>query len=73
MWHYNVTVQRVYTTHDAQNAWAVFNGISGWKRIKPGASDGVTNVGALLSTALANSRQVDVYLVSDQIQQAVLH
>jgi len=73
MWHYNVTIQRVYITNDPQNAWAVFNGISGWKRIKAGAADGVTNVGALLSTALANSRQVDVYLVGSEIQRAVLH
>lgn len=73
MWHYNVTIQKVYVTHDPQNVWAAFAGVSGWQRIKPGAADGVTNVGALLSTAFANNRKVDVYLVSNEIQRAILH
>ncbi len=72
MWHNNKTVTRTYTSKDSQNAWAMISGISGWKKIKTGAADGVTNTFALLSTARANGRQVDVYIVNDKIERATL-
>jgi hypothetical protein len=72
MWHNNKTVQYVYVIHVSQAAWAIFAGIPGWKRIKPGAPDGVTNVTALLCAAKANNRNVNVYIVGNEIQRAVM-
>ncbi|MDX1638079.1 MAG: hypothetical protein R3281_08930 [Balneolaceae bacterium] len=72
MWHNNVSVVRVYTSHHSQNCWAILSGISGWKKIKTGATDGVTNVHAALSVAKASNRNVDVYIVSNQIERVTL-
>ncbi len=72
MWHNNVSVVRVYTSHHSQNCWAILSGISGWQKIKTGATDGVTNVHAALSAALASNRNVDVYIVSNQIERVTL-
>lgn len=71
MWH-SSTVTRTYTSKDSQNAWAIISGVSGWKKVKTGASDGVTNVFALLCAARANGRPVDVYIVANLIERAVL-
>ncbi len=72
MWQNNRTVTRTYTSKDSQNAWAIISGVSGWKKVKTGASDGVTNVFTLLCAARANSRPVDVYVVANVIERAVL-
>jgi len=56
-------INQVYTSRDAQNAWAHLVGTNAWHKILPGAADGVTNVHVLLSTAKANDRQV--YIVLD--------
>ncbi|WP_350335230.1 hypothetical protein [Coralliovum pocilloporae] len=72
MWHTNKTVSRVYTTHDDQNAWANIAGL-GWRRIKTGDKDGVTNTFVLLSGAKANNRTVNVYIVSDLIERAYMN
>lgn len=73
MWYNNTTVTRTYTSNDSQNAWAIVGAVSGWKKIKTGAADGVTNVFAILCAARANARPVDVYIVSDQIERVVMH
>ena len=72
MWQNNRTVTRTYTSKDSQNAWAIISGVSGWKKVKTGASDGVTNVFVLLCAARANGRPVDVYIVANLIERAVL-
>ena len=72
MWHNNRTVSRTYTSHHSQNCWAIISGIAGWKKIKTGAADGVTNVFLALSDARASGRSVDVYIVADQIERVVL-
>ena len=72
MWYNNRTVSRVYTSHHSQNAWAMISGISGWKKIKTGAADGVTNVHVILCDARANKRNVDIYIVSNMVERAVL-
>jgi hypothetical protein len=72
MWHNNRMVNRTYTSHHAQNCWAVISGIAGWKKVRPNAPDGVTNVFMVLSGARANGRPVDVYIVGDQIERATL-
>ena len=72
MWNNNRTVSRTYTSHHSQNCYAIISGIGGWRKIRPNATDGVTNVFAILCAARANDRAVDVYIVSNQIERAVL-
>ena len=47
-----------YTWHGAQWAWANIEGV-GWRRIKNGSADGVTNMFIGLCDALANGRNVN--------------
>ena len=72
MWHWNKTVIRTHSKHGSQMAWAIIGGLGGWKRIRPLAADGVTNVFMILTTALANNRRVDVYIRGNMIEQATL-
>jgi hypothetical protein len=73
MWHNNKSVSRVHCKNGAQMSWAIISGISGWKRIKPNAADGVANIHIILTAAQANGRKVDVYIdSSNQITQATL-
>lgn len=74
MWHKNKSVIRTGAKNGGQQAWAIVQGVgSGWLRIKPAAPDGVSNIHLILSTALANNRKVDVYVVGDEISQATLN
>jgi adenine-specific DNA methylase len=66
MWYSNKTVNRTYSSKDSQNAWAMIDNVSGWKRIMAGSADGVTNVLNLLTIAKAHNRPVDVYIVNDE-------
>ena len=72
MWNNNKTVNRTYSSKDSQNTFAIINGIAGWKKIKTGAGDGVTNVFLMLCAARANNRPVDVYIVANLIERVVL-
>ena len=72
MWINNRTVTRTYTTHNGQNCWAIISGVSGWKKVKTGAADGVTNVFVALCDARANGRRVDIYLASNVIERVTL-
>ncbi len=73
MWHNAKKVVRTGAKSGAQQAWAIIQGVgSGWLRIKPAAPDGVGNIHLILSTALANDRQVDVYVEGNEISQATL-
>lgn len=72
MWHNNVTVNRTYSSKDSQNCWAIINSISGWKKVKTGSADGVSNVFIALCTAKANNRTIDVYIVNNQIERVTL-
>jgi hypothetical protein len=72
MWYTNKLVRYVYIVHTPQAAWAIIDGLTGWKRVRPGSADGVTNLAVLLNAAKANNRKVDVDIVSDQIIRAVL-
>ena len=71
MWNNNKTVNNTYTSHDSQNAWANIASI-GWRKIKSGAPDGVTNTFMILNDAKANGRLVNVYIVANLIERAVL-
>lgn len=72
MWHNNRTVSRTFTSHHSQNCHAVISGINGWKKVKTGATSGVTNIFVALNAARANGRPVDVYIVSNLIERVTL-
>jgi hypothetical protein len=69
-WHNNVSVTRVFATHHSQNAWAACTGL-GYRKIKTGSADGVTNTLKLLTEACAAGQKVDVYADKDHIYRAV--
>lgn len=70
-WHYNKSVKRVHVKDGSRQAWAIING-SGWLRIRPTSTDGVTNLLTIFCEALANNRKVDVYIYNGEIAQATL-
>jgi C1A family cysteine protease len=70
-WHVNIAVSQVYASRDAQNGWAYLAGL-GWRRIQPGAPDGVTNMLALFAEAVAKGRPVTVYADGTYVYQAYL-
>ena len=73
MWYNGKKVLRIHSKNGAQMAWAIVSGVgSGWLRIAPATPDGVTNIHMILSTALANSRLVDVFMQNNEISQATL-
>lgn len=72
MWNNNKTVTRTYSTSGSQNCWAIISGISGWKKVKTGQADGVSNVFTALNAALAGSKKVDVYIVNNIIERVVM-
>ena len=65
MWQNNKLVVYVYAHVNTQYAFAVIEGMSGWKKIAPVSADGVTNVLDILSVAKAGGRRVNVYMGSD--------
>ncbi len=60
LWYYNMTVGNIYATHHSQNAWVWINTL-GWRKIKTGSADGVTNTLIAFCEARANNRKVNVY------------
>ena len=70
MWHTNKLIQHLYAVNGAQQIWAIFDGLPGWKRVAATSPDGVTNVGTLLSSAKAHGRQVSVFINNDQVERA---
>jgi immune inhibitor A len=58
-WQYNKKVLATFTYSGQQWAWANIDTV-GWRRIKDGAGDGVTNLHVLLNTACAHGRLVHV-------------
>lgn len=58
-WTYNCKVLQTFASHHSQNAWALLDGI-GWRRINPGAPDGVTNMFDSFCHAVASGRLVHV-------------
>ena len=72
MWYYNKEVVRTHSKNGSRLAYAIISGISGWKRIRPTSTDGVTNIFMIVSVARANKRRVDVYIRDNHIEQATL-
>ena len=61
-WYYNRLVQYTYTAYPSKYAFAVIEGVSGWKQIYPSTPDGVTNLFKLLCLAKGTNRRVQVYI-----------
>ena len=59
VWYNNRTVNSTFVHHTTQWAWADISGV-GWRRIKDGSADGVTNLFIMMCVAKANNRQVNV-------------
>lgn len=72
MWHNGKKVTRTFTSIHSQNCYAIISTIAGWKKVKTGNDDGVTNVFAVLTTANANDSTVDVFIDDNVIQQVVM-
>lgn len=68
-WHNNRAVLQTFASNDAQNAWANIEGL-GWRKIKTGAPDGVTNMFDLFCEALANGKRVSVYADASNLFQS---
>lgn len=65
MWFSNKKVLRTYTTVHAQNVYAHVEDVGGWRKVKTGNADGVTNLGVLLNTARNHDRNVTVFVDED--------
>jgi len=73
MWKNNKKIIRTYSSSSTNNGWAIIDGVSGWKRIRPDYPSGVRNILNILSTAIANQRKVNVFLNSNnQIERVIL-
>lgn len=72
MWTNNKAVIRTHSKSGSRLAWALIEGIGGYRRIRPTSPDGVTNILLLLSAARANNRRVDVFIRDGYIEQATL-
>ncbi|MDJ0782108.1 MAG: hypothetical protein QNJ22_09045 [Desulfosarcinaceae bacterium] len=70
MWHNNKSVVSVYAHVNTKTAYAIIDGMSGWKRINPTSADGVTNVLDVLNAAKANGKKVNVFIGSDELVSA---
>ncbi len=60
-WVNNVAIQHTYALHTTQACWAYITGI-GWRRIKSGQADGVSNVFALCCQAKGAGTNVNAYV-----------
>lgn len=58
-WVHDKKVLTTYIDHTSSWSWANIEGV-GWRRIKDGAPDGVTNLTLLLNAAKAGDRKVSV-------------
>ena len=68
-WQNGKTVVQTFASNDSQNAWVNLSDI-GWRRIRTGAPDGVTNLFLMFNAAKANGRTVNVFLTDDSDQFA---
>jgi M6 family metalloprotease-like protein len=72
-WINNKQVLFTYAHVQSKIGYAIFDGISGWKRIAPTSEDGVTNLLVILKLAKANNKNVNIYLDdSGQVRAVVM-
>jgi hypothetical protein len=69
-WQYNKKVKVTFVHHVTQHAFAEIDGI-GWRRIKSGSSDGVTNLLLALNAAAVNNRTVHVNIDGNNLINTV--
>ena len=60
-WLSNQTIRYTYAIHTSQGAWAYIDGL-GWRRIRTGSPDGVSNVFRVCCEAQASSKKVNAYV-----------
>lgn len=70
-WKNNVNISRVYTSSHSKNCWAYLQG-TGWRKVDPISTDGVTNCFISLCEARANSKAVNVLVDNSKIYQIYL-
>ncbi|MGH8166453.1 MAG: M6 family metalloprotease domain-containing protein, partial [Woeseiaceae bacterium] len=70
-WYNNRKVLQTFASADPQNAWGNIDGL-GWRKVKPGAADGVINLFDMLCEAVANGRKVNVFADANEISIAYL-
>jgi hypothetical protein len=66
MWHNDKKVLMTFASNHSQNSWAQIEGV-GWRKIKTGATDGVTNLYIMMCVAKANNRMVNVHIDTDNL------
>jgi hypothetical protein len=71
VWHYNQKLKYVYALNVTQAAWAYVDTI-GWRRLKPGSADGVTNLFAACCEAAANGANVHVNIDADFMYKIIM-
>ena len=67
MWYYGKNVRYVSSNVNSKWCHAIMDGIAdhtGWLRIAPSSTDGVSNVLGILTAANANGRAVNVHIDS---------
>jgi immune inhibitor A len=70
-WVTNKKIKYCYAVHSTQAAWAYIETL-GWRRIRPGATDGVTNVFDACCEAVANGVNVHVYVDATFLYRIIL-
>ena len=70
-WVYSKLVVQTFASADSQNAWAYIESV-GWRKIKTGAADGVTDLFALFCEAQANGQRVTVFVDASVVSIAYL-
>ncbi len=75
MWHYGKEVRYVSAHVSTKWSHAIFKnipGMTGWLRINPASTDGVTNVLDILTAAVADNRKVNVQIESNQVKSVYM-
>lgn len=70
MWYNNKTVKNISAAANTKWCHAIIDGIpglTGWIRIAPTSTDGVTNILDILTTAKLHGKNVNVDINSSQI------
>lgn len=70
-WVRNVTIRHTYALFTTQGAWVYINGF-GWRRVKTGSADGVSNVFAVCVRAQGAATPVDLYIDDQHLYNALV-
>ncbi|HEX6341206.1 M6 family metalloprotease domain-containing protein [Umezawaea sp.] len=70
-WYGDLAVDMVFASHHSGNAWAALAGL-GWRQVRAGNPDGVTNMLAVLTEARANGKKVSITADATSVYDAYL-